>query len=205
MIFNKTSMNLYFFIIIVLIVILVPCCSNEKLKELIQKDIINNAEKNKENKKNDKSDEPPPTDDNLIEEIQAAMEKRDKIEIECQQKKIYVIALGILSGIFLTLLIIYGTFKCYIFCLSNKENNTSFRRIRISKLGQVYLEDNFDLNKTETKENNNSNNNLINENENNDNNDAPTCFSVNKKQNTFNPDNYDDNIDYNKPYKIDGE
>ena len=36
-----------------------------------------------------------------------------------------------------------------------------------------------------------------------DKNDAPTCFSVNKNNNnTFNPDNYDENNNYYKPYKI---
>ena len=36
-----------------------------------------------------------------------------------------------------------------MFLLARKDQNTPFRRIRISKLGQVYLEENFDLNKSE--------------------------------------------------------
>ena len=142
----------------------------------------------------------PPSDD-LMEEIQATREKKDSLEIECQQKKIYVIALGVLSGIFMLLIIIYSIFKCYMFLLARKDQSTPFRRIRISKLGQVYLEENFDLNKSEINENNDNPKNMnVNDN---DKNDAPTCFSANKNQNTFNPDNCDENNNYYKPYKID--
>ena len=88
-----------------------------------------------------------------------------------------------------------------MFLLARQDQNTPFRRIRISKLGQVYLEENFDLNKSEINENNNAPKDMnVN---NNDKNDAPTCFSVNKNQNTFNPDNCDENNNYYKPYKID--
>ena len=141
----------------------------------------------------------PPDDHDLMEEINAARQKKDEAEIECQQKKIYVIALGILSGVFLLLIIIYCIFKCYMFFLARKEQNTPFRRIRISKLGEVYLEENFDLNKNDISENNNSKN--INAN-NNDRNEAPSCFNVSQR-NTFNPDNCDENNNYYKPYKID--
>ena len=144
------------------------------------------------------SDVPP--DNNLMEEISAARQKKDEAEIECQQKKIYVIALGVLSGVFLLLIIIYCIFKCYMFFLARKERNTPFRRIRISKLGQVYLEENFDLNKNDMNENSNSKDINVN---NNDKNDAPSCFNVSQDRNTFNPDNCDENNNYYKPYKLD--
>ena len=198
--------NLYYiFIFLTTLLILIPSGSNQ-----IVNYHINNNEKNgfyhiEEIYSDDRGFGPdrsdgPPTDDGLMEEIMAAREKKDQAEIECQQKKIYVIALGILSGIFFLLIIIYCIFKCYMFLLSRKEQNTPFRRIRISKLGQVYLEENFDLNKNEMSENNN-NSKVMNVN-NYDKNDAPTCFSV-KKQNTFDPDNCDENNNYYKPYKID--
>ena len=185
----KALNNLNLFIILTSLILLILSSSNEQINEIMT-----------DNGFEPRSDVPP-SDDSLMEEIQATREKKDSLEIECQQKKIYVIALSVLSGIFLLLIIIYSIFKCYMFLLARKDQNTPFRRIRISKLGQVYLEENFDLNKSEIKENNNNPKDMnIN---NNDNNDAPTCFSVNKNQNTFNPDNCDENNNYYKPYKID--
>ena len=197
MVSNKSTINISFFLIFFLLIPFIPFIYNKQLyAEDINKYDSNNRE---QNDGWDTSSDVPPTDDGLIEAIQAAREKKDKMEIECQQKKIYVIALGVLSVIFLILLIIYGILKCYIFCISPKFNNTPFRRIRISKLGQVYLEENFDLNKNDI--NNNEDN--LNDGDNNDKNDAPTCFSVDKNKNTFNPDNYNENESYNKPYQID--
>ena len=197
MVSNKSTINISFFLIFFLLILFIPFTYNKQLYAPITiKDDINNIE---QNNGWDTSSDVPPTDDGLIEAIQAAREKKDKMEIECQQKKIYVIALGVLSVIFLILLIIYGILKCYIFCISPKVNNTPFRRIRISKLGQVYLEENFDLNKSDI--NNNEDN--LNNGDNNDKNDAPTCFSIDKNKNTFNPDNYNENESYNKPYQID--
>ena len=194
---DKYTINISFFLIFFLLILFIPFTYNKQLYAPITiKDDINNIE---QNDGWDTSSDVPPTDDGLMEAIQAAREKKDKMEIECQQKKIYVIALGVLSVIFLILLIIYGILKCYIFCISPKVNNTPFRRIRISKLGQVYLEENFDLNKSDI--NNNEEN--LNNGDNNDKNDAPTCFSVDKNKNTFNPDNYNENESYNKPYQID--
>ena len=196
MVSNKCTINISFFLIFFLLILFIPFSYN---KQLYAAD-INKYDSNKYEQNNgwDTSSDVPPTDDGLMEAIQAAREKKDKMEIECQQKKIYVIALGVLSVIFLILLIIYGILKCYIFCISPKVNNTPFRRIRISKLGQVYLEENFDLNKSDI--NNNEDN--LNNGDNNDKNDAPTCFSVDKNKNTFNPDNYNENESYNKPYQI---
>ena len=197
MVSNKSTINISFFLIFFLLIPFIPFIYNKQLyAEDINKYDSNNRE---QNDGWDTSSDVPPTDDGLIEAIQAAREKKDKMEIECQQKKIYVIALGVLSVIFLILLIIYGILKCYIFCISPKVNNTPFRRIRISKLGQVYLEENFDLNKSDI--NNNEDN--PNTGDNNDKNDAPTCFSIDKNKNTFNPDNYNENESYNKPYQID--
>ena len=197
MVSNKSTINISFFLIFFLLILFIPFTYNKQLyAEDINKYDSNNRE---QNDGWDTSSDVTPTDDGLMEAIQAAREKKDKMEIECQQKKIYVIALGVLSVIFLILLIIYGILKCYIFCISPKVNNTPFRRIRISKLGQVYLEENFDLNKSDI--NNNEDN--LNNGDNNDKNDAPTCFSVDKNKNTFNPDNYNENESYNKPYQID--
>jgi len=201
----KALNNIYIFIILFILFLLIPLSSNERINDIMDINNINDFDTFKrpnnfeENSYEPKSDIPP--DEDLMEEIQATREKKDSLEIECQQKKIYVIALGVLSGIFLLLIIIYSIFKCYMFLLARKDQNTPFRRIRISKLGQVYLEENFDLNKSETNENNNAPKDMnVN---NNDKNDAPTCFSVNKNQNTFNPDNCDENNNYYKPYKID--
>jgi len=202
--FNALN-NIYIFIILFILFHLIPLSSNERINEIMDINNINDFDTFKrpnnfeENSYEPRSDFPP--DEDLMEEIQATREKKDSLEIECQQKKIYVIALGVLSGIFLLLIIIYSIFKCYMFLLARQDQNTPFRRIRISKLGQVYLEENFDLNKSEINENNNAPKDMnVN---NNDKNDAPTCFSVNKNQNTFNPDNCDENNNYYKPYKID--
>ena len=201
----KALNNIHIFIILFILFLLISLSSNERINEIMDINNINDFDtferpnNFEENSYEPKSDIPP--DEDLMEEIQATREKKDSLEIECQQKKIYVIALGVLSGIFLLLIIIYSIFKCYMFLLARKDQNTPFRRIRISKLGQVYLEENFDLNKSETNENNNDPKDMnVN---NNDKNDAPTCFSVNKNQNTFNPDNCDENNNYYKPYKID--
>ena len=202
---TKTLNYLNLFIILTVLLLLIPLSSNEKINEIMEINNINGFDifegqyNSDDNGYVPRSDIPP--SDDLMEEIQATREKKDSLEIECQQKKIYVIALGVLSGIFMLLIIIYSIFKCYMFLLARKDQSTPFRRIRISKLGQVYLEENFDLNKSEINENNDNPKNMsVNDN---DKNDAPTCFSANKNQNTFNPDNCDENNNYYKPYKID--
>lgn len=202
---TKTLNYLNLFIILTALLLLIPLSSNEKINEIMEINNINGfgifeGTYNSDDNGYDPRSDIPPSDD-LMEEIQATREKKDSLEIECQQKKIYVIALGVLSGIFMLLIIIYSIFKCYMFLLARKDQSTPFRRIRISKLGQVYLEENFDLNKSEINENNDNPKNMsVNDN---DKNDAPTCFSANKNQNTFNPDNCDENNNYYKPYKID--
>ena len=202
---TKTLNYLNLFIILTALFLLIPLSSNEKINEIMEINNINGFDifegpYNSDDNGYDPRSDIPPSDD-LMEEIQATREKKDSLEIECQQKKIYVIALGVLSGIFMLLIIIYSIFKCYMFLLARKDQSTPFRRIRISKLGQVYLEENFDLNKSEINENNDNPKNMsVNDN---DKNDAPTCFSANKNQNTFNPDNCDENNNYYKPYKID--
>ena len=202
---TKTLNYLNLFIILTALLLLIPLSSNEKINEIMEINNINGFDifegpYNSDDNGYDPRSDIPPSDD-LMEEIQATREKKDSLEIECQQKKIYVIALGVLSGIFMLLIIIYSIFKCYMFLLARKDQSTPFRRIRISKLGQVYLEENFDLNKSEINENNDNPKNMsVNDN---DKNDAPTCFSTNKNQNTFNPDNCDENNNYYKPYKID--
>ena len=191
MIIKKSSLN--FFIITTLILFLFPLFSCENIKKPISKE---------QNYFNYKNFAPPSDVQNLEKEIQAARDKKDQAEIKCQEKKIYVISLGVLSGIFLLILIIYSIFKCYLFCLSRNEKNSALGRIRISKLGKFYLEESFDLNKNKENEKNNDDN--LGNSKNMDKNDAPTCFSVNKNNNnnTFNPDNYDENNNYYKPYKI---
>ena len=202
---TKTLNYLNLFIILTALLLLFPLSSNEKINEIMEINNINGFDifegpYNSDDNGYDPRSDIPPSDD-LMEEIEATREKKDSLEIECQQKKIYVIALGVLSGIFMLLIIIYSIFKCYMFLLARKDQSTPFRRIRISKLGQVYLEENFDLNKSEINENNDNPKNMsVNDN---DKNDAPTCFSANKNQNTFNPDNCDENNNYYKPYKID--
>jgi hypothetical protein len=201
----SSTKTLNLFIILTALLLLIPLSSNEKINEIMEIKNINGFDifegpYNSDDNGYDPRSDIPPSDD-LMEEIQATREKKDSLEIECQQKKIYVIALGVLSGIFMLLIIIYSIFKCYMFLLARKDQSTPFRRIRISKLGQVYLEENFDLNKSEINENNDNPKNMsVNDN---DKNDAPTCFSANKNQNTFNPDNCDENNNYYKPYKID--
>ena len=201
MIIKKLSIN--FFIIATLILFLFPLFSCENIKKPINKDSIYLKDNKKEqNYFNYKNFAPPSDAQNLEKEIQAARDKKDQAEIKCQEKKIYVISLGVLSGIFLLILIIYSIFKCYLFCLSRNEKNSALGRIRISKLGKFYLEESFDLNKNKENEKNNDDN--LGNSKNMDKNDAPTCFSVNKNNNnnTFNPDNYDENNNYYKPYKI---
>ena len=202
---TKTLNYLNLFIILTALLLLIPLSSNEKINEIMEINNINGfdifeGQYNSDDNGYDPRSDIPPSDD-LMEEIQANRKKKDSLEIECKKKKIYVIALGVLSGIFMLLIIIYSIFKCYMFLLARKDQSTPFRRIRISKLGQVYLEENFDLNKSEINENNDNPKNMsVNDN---DKNDAPTCFSANKNQNTFNPDNCDENNNYYKPYKID--
>ena len=180
-----SSININFLIILFFIFFKIPFTSCEYLKEQITKDKNFKDIKKEQNYFNNKNFIPPP-DDNLMKEIQETRNKKNELEIKCQEKKIYVISLGVLSGIFLFILIVYCIFKCYIFCLSRNARDS----LRMSKLDQVYLEDSFDLNKSKINEKNN-NDNLENVN-NIDKNDAPTCFSVIKNNNTFNPDKYDD-------------
>ena len=173
---TKTLNYLNLFIILTALLLLIPLSLNEKINEIMEInnmngfDIFEGPYNSDDNGYDPRSDIPP--SDDLMEEIEATREKKDSLEIECQQKKIYVIALGVLSGIFMLLIIIYSIFKCYMFLLARKDQSTPFRRIRISKLGQVYLEEKFDLNKSEINENNdNSKNMSVNDN---DKNDAPT-------------------------------
>ena len=61
-------------------------------------------EKLSNDKDNIRPDERTDDTDKIMEEIQAARDKKERMEIESQEKKIYVIALGVLSGIFLIFL-----------------------------------------------------------------------------------------------------
>ena len=160
----------------------------------INEKLSNDRVVNDFDKDNIRPDERTDDTDKIMEEIQAARDKKERMEIESQEKKIYVIALGVLSGIFLILIIIYSIFKCYLFCLSKRNEGTPLRRIRISKLGQVYVEENFDATKSAVYENDEINNANTN-----DKNDAPTCFDINKNEQTFNPENYTENNQFYKP------
>ena len=196
MVKNKYQKNINLLIIFSIFLFLLPICYNKQIVEHKKK--YNNKSSEIHAPSDRKTDDPDrKTDDperrtdipeELIQEIEAAKIHKNDLEIESQQKKIYVIALAVLSAIFLILLIIYSIFKCYLFCLLNKESTTPYRRIRMSKLGQVYLEENFVPNKSEINNDNNENNN-----------DAPTCFSVNQKKGTFDPDNFEESNNFYKP------
>ena len=130
----------------------------------------------------------------LEDKILDAREKKEKLEIDNQKKKIYVMALGILIGIFLLLIMIYTIFKCYLFCILRNELNGTNKRIRISRIGEVFIEENSDLNSSYTRNTNNINSD--NYSNHNNSNDAPSCLNTNNSRgNTFNPDNY------NPPYE----
>ena len=179
----KLFINLRLFFIVSILLIMIPFCFNKEIK-----------------KYNNKDKEPPiPTDrsddpDKIMDEIQAAKDKKDKLEIESQQKKIYVIALAVLSAVFLIIIIIYSCFKCYMFCMSTKKNNTQFQRIGFSRLGEVYLDENYNITKTVVNDNSNINNEVVN-----DKNEAPTCFGVTEQQTTFNPENLEESNKFYKP------
>ena len=118
---TKTLNYLNLFIILTALLLLIPLSLNEKINEIMEINNINGFDifegpYNSDVNGYDPRSDIPPSDD-LMEEIQATREKKDSLEIECQQKKIYVIALGVLSGIFMLLIIIYSIFKCYMFCL----------------------------------------------------------------------------------------
>ena len=179
----KSGIDLRAFFIISTLLIMIPICSNK------QKEPFNYKDK----------DSSSPTDrggetDKIMEEIQEAKDKKDQLEIESQQKKIYVIALGILSGVFLILILIYSCFKCYMFCISSKRNDIQFQRIGVSRLGEVYLNDNYNIKKTVVNDTINMNSEVYN-----DKNEAPTCFGVTPQQTTFNPENLEDSNKYYKP------
>ena len=203
MVKNKYQKNINLLIIFSIFLFLLPICYNKQIVEHKKK--YNNKSSKIHAPSDRKTDDPDRKKDDperrtdipeeLIQEIEAAKIHKNDLEIESQQKKIYVIALAVLSAIFLILLIIYPIFKCYLFCLLNKESTTPYRRIRISKLGQVYLEENFVPNKSEINNDNSTVNNDNNEN----NNDAPTCFSVNQKKGTFDPDNFEESNNFYKP------
>ena len=196
MVKNKYQKNINLLIIFSIFLFLLPICYNKQIVEHKKK--YNNKSSEIHAPSDRKTDDPERRTDipeELIQEIEAAKIHKNDLEIESQQKKIYVIALAVLSAIFLILLIIYSIFKCYLFCLLNKESTTPYRRIRISKLGQVYLEENFVPNKSEINNDNSTVNNDNNENGN----DAPTCFSVNQKKGTFDPDNFEESNNFYKP------
>ena len=71
------------------------------------------------------------TPEEIRKRIEEAEERKEEIEIQCQQKRIYAIALGVLSIFFLVLISIYTIFKCYLFCSSRTP------LVRISKIGEV--------------------------------------------------------------------
>ena len=129
--------------------------------------------------------------DDLRERIMEAQRQKEEIELDCQEKKIYVITLSILFAFFLLLILIYTLFKCYLFCTSRNQI------IRISKLGEVYLDEKYNMSNLRLAEDNNNNlfrednfNNIDN------NNDAPSCITSNKYKSrggTFNPNEYKDN------------
>ena len=199
MVKNKYQKNINLLIIFSIFLFILPICYNKQIIEHNKnRNEIHSPSDGKADDPDRKTDDPERRTDipeELIQEIEAAKIHKNDLEIESQQKKIYVIALAVLSAIFLILLIIYSIFKCYLFCLLNKESTTPYRRIRISKLGQVYLEENFVPNKSEINNDNSTVNNDINEN----NNDAPTCFSVNQKKGTFDPDNFEESNNFYKP------
>ena len=191
MVKNISNKNFILFIIVSILLFLLPICCNKQMT-----DFENKNPYNKFIRPDKKSDEPDPrTIEELKAEIDQKQIEKNELEINCQKKKIYAIALGILSGIFLILIIIFAIFKCYLFCEAKKESKTPYRRIRISRLGQVYLEESLAQEKSEIKENSFVNNENININ----NSDAPTCFSVSKKTSTFDPNNFEDNNNYFKP------
>ena len=199
MVKNKYQKNINLLIIFSIFLFILPICYNKQIIEHNKnRNEIHSPSDGKADDPDRKTDDPERRTDipeELIQEIEAAKIHKNDLEIESQQKKIYVIALAVLSSIFLILLIIYSIFKCYLFCLLNKESTTPYRRIRISKLGQVYLEENFVPNKSEINNDNSTVNNDNNEN----NNDAPTCFSVNQKKGTFDPDNFEESNNFYKP------
>ena len=115
------------------------------------------------------------TPDDIRKRIEEAEERKEEIEIQCQQKRIYAIALGVLSIFFLLLISIYTIFKCYLFCSSRTP------LVRISKIGEVYIDENYNMNKMRFTENNDDNNIPT------DNNEAPTCIiTTGKPTNTTN-------------------
>ena len=179
----KSYINLRIFFIISILLIMIPFGFNKKVKK------YNYKEKNPP-APTDRSDDP----DKIMNEIQEAREKKDQLEIESQQKKIYVIALAVLSGVFLIIIIIYSCFKCYMICITTKRNNNQFQRIGVSRLGEVYLEENYNITKTVANDNNSMNNEFVN-----DKNEAPTCFGVTQQQTTFNPENLEDSNKFYKP------
>ena len=104
------------------------------------------------------------TPEEIRKRIEEAEERKEEIEIQCQQKRIYAIALGVLSIFFLVLISIYTIFKCYLFCSSRTP------LVRISKIGEVYMDEKYNMNKMRFTENSDDYNIPD------DNNEAPTCI-----------------------------
>ena len=191
MVENISKKNFNLLIIVSILLFLLPICCNKQMN-----DFENKNPYYKYNRPDRRTDDP---EQRTIEELKAEIELRqnekNELEINCQKKKIYAIALGVLSGIFLILIIIFAIFKCYLFCDTKKESKTPYRRIRISRLGQVFLEESLAQEKSEIKDNSFVNNENININ----NSVAPTCFSVSQKTSTFDPNNFEENNNYFKP------
>lgn len=203
----KSIINLSFFIIFLLLSLLVSSLQNESLYNELKnfnemKDIKTEPELEQWPGPGPQPDPHPETDDEdwrkeIDDKIFAAELKKEKLGIDKQKKEIYAIALGVLAGIFLLLIIIYVLFKCGLFCISRNELKRSTKRIRISKIGEVFLEENYDSNNNDIHNPNNINSDNYTNDKNssfysndNNNNGAPPSFNTNSRGNTFDPDNY---------------
>ena len=111
MVKNKYQKNINLLIIFSIFLFLLPICYNKQIVE--HKKNYNNKSSEIHAPSGRKTDDPDrKTDDperrtdipeELIQEIEAAKIHKNDLEIESQQKKIYVIALAVLSAIFFIL------------------------------------------------------------------------------------------------------
>ena len=193
MVKNKSQKNLNLIIILSILLFLLSLFTCNKMIE--HKNKNKDFEYNLPDKKTDKPDKK----SQILDQILEAKNEKNIKEIERQKKRIYAISLGVFSLVFLILIIIFVIFKCYIFCNAKKQIATPYKKIRKSKLGQVYVDENLYTEKSEIKDASVVNSEINNDNTTDNNNDAPSCFSVSQKFSTFDPNNYEESNDYYKP------
>ena len=128
----------------------------------------------------------------LYEEFNNLTKQKEDQDQKIRNSIFYLVLLGILAFVFLLVIIIYCSIKCYILCSPPKNTDYIISKLSLNHLGEVYIGENGEI-RYKNPINNNSAVNC----------DAPrSASSINERQyNTFNPDNLVSSEEDKKLYK----